>query len=137
MTTLPLKTGGTTVTVLHEQEDTNGDKTWVDGATINGCLEFPSFSNSGRVTWRSERQTSGSDVVTDSRTAYLPYDAVVGPVDRLLLHPVGDDLATDATHLDAAYRREHSYDILGEPMYWKNQLTGWAPVCECALVRIS
>ena len=136
MTTLPLKTGGTTVTILHEDEDSNGDRTWTDGATINGCLEFPSFSNSGRVTWRSERQDSGSDVVTESRTCYLPFDTVVGPTDRILIHPDGDT-STDATHLDAAYRRENSFDILGEPMYWKNMLTGWAPVCECALVRVS
>jgi hypothetical protein len=134
MTTLPLKTGGTTVTILHETQDTNGDKTWADGVTITGCLQFPSFSNSGRVTWRSERQTSGSDVVTDSRTLYMPFGTTVGPTDRILIHPDGQN---DPATLDAAYRREHSYDILGEPMQWQNMLTGWAPVCECALVRVS
>lgn len=131
--TLPLKTGGTTVTILDMVENALGDKTWTDGKTVQGCMFFPSFSTTGRVSLRSEQTAGGSDVVNASRTLYMPFDTKVGPTSRVLIHPPGID---DIEDVDAKARREGTYDVLGEPMFWRNQLTGWAPCCEVALVRI-
>lgn len=133
MTTLPLKSGGTTVTILHPTEDAWGDKTWADGDTIAGCLDFPSFSSTGRISYRAESTITGADIVTETRTLYMPFGTVVGPLDRILIHPDGQpDVPTDPE-----VRRHNTYDILGEPMQWKNILTGWAPACEVALIRIT
>jgi hypothetical protein len=67
-------------------------------------------------------------------TLYMPHGSDVGPTDRVLLHPEG--MAVIPAD-DAVTRRENAYQILGEPMAWKNALTGWAPAVEVALVRVS
>lgn len=134
MTTLPLKHGGTTVTVLHQTENAYGDRAWVDGETVPGCLDFPGYSTTGRISFRSESTTSGEDVVTQTRTVYMPFDTQVRAVDRILIHPPGVAVVPPE---DTVTRRLNTYDVLGEPMHWRNVLTGWAPATEVALIRIA
>jgi hypothetical protein len=134
MTTLPLKSGGTTITILHPLRTAYGDTSWDDGKTITGCMYFPSFSNRGRIMWRGEQTANGDDVVLAMRTLYMPFDTVIAATDRVLVHPPGLDLISQ---IDDLTRREGTYDVMGEPMYWQNQLTGWAPCCEVALLRVT
>jgi hypothetical protein len=131
--TLPLRSGGQTVTILHEVQDAYGDKTWVDGQTIIGCMSFPAFSNRGRISWRMENTAGGDDIIMSIKTLYLPYDVTISGTDRVLIHPDGVDSITE---IDDQQRHDGTYDVMGDPMYWKNGLTGWAPCCEAALVRI-
>jgi hypothetical protein len=131
--TLPMRSGGTTITILHETQDAFGDRTWVDGQTIQGCLFFSAFNTSGRILWRGEQTSSGDDVVTAMRTLYLPYEVTILPTDRVLIHPDGVDSITE---IDDTMRRENTYDVMGEPMKWRNGLTGWAPCTEAALLRV-
>lgn len=133
MPTLPLRTGGTTITVQTAAENPYGDREYTDRVTIPGCLMFPSFSTTGRISYRSENSGGGADVVTDARTVYAPYGSDVRPTDRVLIHPVG--VATIPAN--DPMRREIAYQVMGNPMQWKNALTGWAPACEIALVKVT
>jgi hypothetical protein len=54
MPTLPLRSGGTTVTFQTATESPYGDRVYVDRITITGCLMFPGFSTTGRISTRSE-----------------------------------------------------------------------------------
>jgi hypothetical protein len=134
MPTLPLKVGGTTITVQTSVQNPRGDRVYTDRVTIAGCLMFPSFSTTGRISPRSESLANGADVVTDSRTVYAPYGSDIRPTDRVLIHP--DGMAT-IDPADAALRKRIAYQVLGEPMQWRNALTGWAPACEIGLQRIT
>lgn len=131
--TLPLKVGGTTVTVQRMVEDAYGDHAYTDAFTVDGCMTFPSFSTSGRVAWRSENTSGGQDVVTQMTTLYMPYGSDVRPTDRLLLHPDGMEVVAQD---DVVTRKENTFQVLGEPMPWKNMLTGWSPALEVALTRV-
>lgn len=132
--TLPLKVGGTTVTIQEMVEDSFGDHVYTDVQTITGCMMFPSFSTSGRVVWRAENTAGGQDVITQMVTVYLPYGTNVKATGRVLIHPDGMDvIAPD----DTLTRKENAYQVMGNPMPWKNALTGWAPATEVALLRIS
>lgn len=134
MAQLPLKTGGTTITVQSAVQNSRGDRVYTDRVTIAGCLMFPSFSPTGRITYRSEQSGGGADVVTDARTVYAPFGTDVGPTDRVLIHP--DGMAT-IDPADTALRKRIAYQVMGEPMQWTNELTGWSPACEIALTRIT
>jgi hypothetical protein len=133
MPSLPLKVGGTTITTQTATQNNRGDRVYVDRETIVGCLMFPSFSTTGRMSTRSE-STGGGDVVMDNRTVYAPFGVDVRATDRVLLHP--DGMAT-IDPADTALRRRIAYQVLGEPMQWRNALTGWAPACEIGLQRIT
>jgi hypothetical protein len=134
MPTLPLKVGGTTITVQTSVQNPRGDHTYTDRVTIPGCLMFPSFSVTGRISTRSESNAGGADVVTDNRTVYAPFGSDVRATDRVLIHP--DGMAT-IDPADTALRKRIAYQVLGEPMQWKNALTGWTPACEIALNRVT
>lgn len=134
MPTLPLKVGGTTITVQTATQNARGDRVYADRLTIEGCLMFPSFSTTGRVSPRAESTAGGNDVVTDQRTVYAPYGSDVRATDRVLIHPEG--MATIDPNA-TALRRRIAYQVLGEPMQWKNALTGWTPACEIALQKVT
>jgi hypothetical protein len=134
MPSLPLKVGGTTITTQTATQNNRGDRVYVDRETIVGCLMFPSFSTTGRMSTRSESTGGGGDVVMDNRTVYAPFGVDVRATDRVLLHP--DGMAT-IDPADTALRRRIAYQVLGEPMQWRNALTGWAPACEIGLQRIT
>lgn len=134
MPTLPLRSGGTTVTFQTATESPYGDRVYVDRVTITGCLMFPGFSTTGRISTRSESTDGGADVVTDARTVYAPYGSDVRATDRALIHPIG--MATIPSN-DTVTRREAAYQVMGNPMQWRNELTGWAPACEIALIKVT
>jgi hypothetical protein len=134
MPALPLKVGGTTITTQTATQNNRGDRVYVDRETITGCLMFPSFSTTGRMSTRAESTGGGGDIVMDNRTVYAPFGVDVRATDRVLLHP--DGMAT-IDPADTALRRRIAYQVLGEPMQWRNALTGWAPACEIGLQRIT
>jgi hypothetical protein len=134
MATLPLRTGGTTITIQSAVTDAQGDRVYTDRLTVSGCLMFPSFSTTGRISYRSEQSGQGADVVTDSRTVYAPFGTDVSATDRVLIHPAGMATIDPA---NTALRKRIAYQVMGEPMQWTNALTGWSPACEIALTRVT
>jgi hypothetical protein len=126
--------GDVRVTVQRSATDWRGDETYTDHHVIEGCLEVPSFSTTGRISTRAERD----GVLTDSRTIYVPYKSDVLATDRVVIHPDGMLVLPPAdTPEGIEIRRVNGYQVLGRPMDWSDPLSGWQPGTEVALMKVS